>query len=192
MPARLPIPGNELTFALAVTPPGHDRGMCDICNGTTIEQALADIRGHIRSVGWALQGVEPEPGIHGWTYTVGLLESYDHPELLVVDDDVARAGSILNVMGRAIRDGDVIAPGDPIDLGGTPSELIDIHPVHLTGGLMATWHNLHAPASGGLPLELEAYQLVVAGPLPGGELLPAVRLDDPTATFDRPDPGRAA
>lgn len=164
--------------------------MCDICDGKTYEQAVAETRDRIRRVGWGLQGVEPAPGIPGWTYTIGLLASYDHPELLLVDDELGRAGSILNAMGRAVRDGDIIEPGDNIDLGGCRAGVVDIHPDHLSGGVLAAWHSVHT-VPGGEPFELEACQVVVHDPLPGGDRLPQVRLDLPGSALGRTGPNRA-
>lgn len=165
--------------------------MCDICDGKTHEQVEAETRGHIRRLGWALQGVEPSAGCHGWVYTIGLLDSYDHPELVLIDDDWARGGSLLNVLGRAVRDGDIFQPGDRIDLGERWAEVIDVHPDHLTSDVLAVWHNVRGSGSDLLPLEPEAYQVVVHGPLPDGDVLPDVRLDRPGPVLGRTGPDRA-
>jgi hypothetical protein len=108
--------------------------MCDICNGRTPDRAIADLRAFIRRTGWGVQGVEPDPGSPGWAYTIGLLTSYDHPELLIVDHDIGRGAQILNSLAWNIRDGSIIEPGDAIDLGGCRAEVIDIHPHHLHNG----------------------------------------------------------
>ena len=151
--------------------------MCDMCDGQSLDAHLDDVRDRIRRGGWALQGVEPGAEGHGWTYTVGLLASYDHPELVVVDDDLRRGGSLLDAMARAIRDGAVIEPGDRIDLDGARAEVVDVHPDHLAGDLLVTCRRLLGP--GGGPDDLEAHQVVVHGDLPGGGRLPDIRLDRP-------------
>lgn len=166
--------------------------MCDICNGMTQDHLVDRTRGHIESTGWALQGVEPDAGGPGCVYSIGLLSSYDHPELLIVDDDVARGASLLNALGRAIRDGAIIEPGDELDLGGCEAELIDIHPTHLRDGLMAMWDVAGHHGPDGEPLELEAYQVLVPGPMPGGDRLPDVRLDGPGPALSGAGPNRAA
>lgn len=151
--------------------------MCDICNGRTPDQAIADLRAFIRRTGWGVQGVEPDPGSPGWAYTIGLLTSYDHPELLIVDHDIGRGAQILNSLAWNIRDGSIIEPGDAIDLGGCRAEVIDIDPHHLHNGTMAVWPRIHPPMPGGESPELEAYQVVALDPLPDGKRLPDVRLD---------------
>lgn len=172
--------------------------MCDICNGTSFEQFLLDVIDDIRTTGWHVSGVEPELGRNGWAYTVGLMDSYDHPELVIVDDDWTRGAWILNALGKAVRDGAVFAPGERIHLGAAHAEIVDVHPVHRAGDLMGTWHTVHAPGSDTLPLDLEAHQLVVHGPLPDGATLPDVRLDQPGVVLEgyspgpTPGPGRAA
>lgn len=166
--------------------------MCDICDGKTFEATLTDILDHVRTTGWALSGVESEPDQTGWAYTIGLMDSYDHPELVIVDDDWARGASILNSLGRAVRDGEAFVAGDLVRLGTTHAELVAIHPVHLAGDLMGMWHNVRMPGNDALALSLEAYQLVVHGPLPDGGVLPAVRLDDPETDLVGPDPDAAA
>ncbi len=165
--------------------------MCDICDGKTHDQVEAETRGHIRRLGWALRGVEPSPESHGWVYTIGLLDSYDHPELVLVDDDWARGGALLNVLGRAVRDGDILQPGDTIDLGERWAEVIDVHPEHLFSDVLALWYNVRGPGSGLLPLDPEAYQVVVHGTLPDGDVLPDVRLDRPGPVLGRHRPAGA-
>lgn len=165
--------------------------MCDICNGKTYEQVEAETRDRVRQLGWAVQGVQPSDGHPGWAYTVGLLDSYDHPELVVVDDDWARGASLLNALGRAVRDGAIFEPGDAIDLCGSRAEVIDVHPDHLASNVMAMWHNIRGPGSGLLPLDLEAYQLVARDPLPDGDVLPDVRLGGPGPVLGVTGPNRA-
>ena len=73
--------------------------MCDICNGRTHEELRIEMREYIGSRGWALQAVGASPSESGWVYTVGLIETFTHP-------DPAAYGSLLNRIGKHVRRGD--------------------------------------------------------------------------------------
>lgn len=165
--------------------------MCDICDGRTLADTLDHTDDIVRRVGWALQAVEPAPGSPGWVYTIGLLTSYDHPELVLVDDDVARAASLLNAAGREVRDGALFEPGDHFDLGRTGVEVVNIHPVHLQAGAMAVWVALHQQGPDDRP-PLEAYQLWVDERPPEGSGGSGIRLDSPIPVLGASGLNRAA
>lgn len=116
--------------------------MCEICKGWTHEEVAADQRHHITTIGWSVQMVEPRPGRVGWTYTIGLSESYGHPELLVFGRDVWAGGRMLNELGTAVRDGTVVEPGAAV-VSGIALEVLEVHPVHLFGELVARWRALY-------------------------------------------------
>ena len=80
--------------------------MCRMCEGTSREQLLDEARCHIIHHGWFLQGIVPGPdGGGGWVYTVGLLENFDHPELVVADISYEDGGALLNDLGEFVRQG---------------------------------------------------------------------------------------
>jgi hypothetical protein len=91
----------------------------------------------IRAFGWQLvQITDTNP----WSYTVGLLESYDHPELMVT-------GLGLDVQNRVIRK--IV---DSIKTTGTVDDtlheregiaLVEVHPNHLAGDWFGTWSNFY-------------------------------------------------
>lgn len=155
-------------------------GMCSICDGQTIEESNDDLRDIVRRVGWAVLMVEPPPGGVGWAYTIGLHLSYGHPELLVVDDDVRRGGELLNVLGRRVRDGEVLSAGTDVAIGPRRAELVAVHEVHARDELIGTWFRVHdmdtediAPSI----LQVVVPDLVLAS----GRRAMRTRFDDPLA-----------
>jgi hypothetical protein len=130
--------------------------MCEICEGSTIDEYLEHVREVVRSHGWALQSVGGS-GAVGWVYTIGLTSSYGHPELLTIDTDVGRAARLLNELGRMVRDGGRLRPGIMTTADDGTVELLAVHPVHARSDLVATWHSLHAPEAP----ELDLLQVVV-------------------------------
>lgn len=65
-------------------------------------------RHHIDIVGWAVLHIFPGPGTrfhHGFSYTVGLEETFEHPEVLIVNRTPPLAHNILNVVGMQVRAG---------------------------------------------------------------------------------------
>ena len=69
----------------AVRPPNcatalrHGDGMCLQCDGYSFEQSMLSLDLTIRTYGWQLNQVTDA---NPWSYTIGLTESYGHPELM--------------------------------------------------------------------------------------------------------------
>jgi len=120
--------------------------MCFICDGGTHEQSRRFIELAIIYYGWAVRGVHPvddEPDGGHWSHTIGLLESFGHPELVITDVEYELAGQLLNDLGEDIRAGvDITEHGD--------FRFREVHPDHLDTDLLAAyWENYgHAPAPG--------------------------------------------
>ena len=47
---------------------------------------------------WTVEGVEAGPRTPNWVYTVGLIENFDHPELVATDGDSRNAAGILHAI----------------------------------------------------------------------------------------------
>jgi hypothetical protein len=87
--------------------------MCFICDGGTPAEFHDLIDRHIRESGWHLMAVDPGGGRGLWVYTIGLLERYAHPELVVTDACCHPcAASALNDLGAQVRDGVTFRVGD--------------------------------------------------------------------------------
>jgi hypothetical protein len=98
----------------------------------------------IRTYGWQLtQVTDATP----WSYTIGLIESYDHPELMV-------AGLELDTQSMVIRKiVDSIASTGNVDHAFLEREgvtLVEVHPNHLADDWFGTWSNFygHVPPDG--------------------------------------------
>ncbi len=125
----------------------HD-DMCSICDGGTFEESRRFIELTIIDYGWALRGVHPaadDPDGAHWTHTIGLLESFNHPELVLTDVEYETAGALVNELGEDIRAGRDITKDNR--LGCT---FRDVHPAHLDSELLAAWFNNYGypPAPG--------------------------------------------
>jgi len=137
-------------------------GMCVMCDGMSYEDALQDLIDRKEKWGWALQGVEARPP---WTYTIGLLERFDHPELVMTGVPITVAFNVLNVLGTRIAVGERFEPGtEDIVVGETALRFVAVHGVHLAAGLVGMWQNAYSTDPG----MLERLAVVQALVLPVG------------------------
>ena len=144
-------------------------GMCMICDGWTYEEFLEDLHDRVQRFGWALQGVEARPP---WTYTIGLTERFDHPELVLAGVDPVLAMPVLNGLGTMIATGEQLRPGRTgVVVTETEVGFGPVHPVHVSAGLVGMWQEYYEHRPGDPP-RLEVVQVL---PLPDWRL----RLDRP-------------
>ena len=87
--------------------------MCSLCDGMSEEDFNRNIAEKIDEYGWFITGVEPSPGELWWLYTVGLLEGFGHPELVLIGLPQHQVMRILNGLGNEIRAGARIDPNNP-------------------------------------------------------------------------------
>ena len=113
--------------------------MCTICDGMSFDEHRQLVEQIIDEHGWFVQGVEPGPENRGWAYTVGLIENFDHPELVVVDVGWERAGAILNVLAEEIRDGLYLHAGERVLVDEIELEFAAVHPAQLQHDVFNTW-----------------------------------------------------
>ena len=109
--------------------------MCILCEGPGRDELLFQLHGAVTDFGWvaASQGWA-DFGV-GWLHTVGLT-AVGHPELVLLDIPPDIGEAILEPLAEGVLDGDVLVPGDHVDLGGLDAELVSVHPAHVTSGLM--------------------------------------------------------
>ena len=144
--------------------------MCMRCDGYSPEEVDRHTDLLIRVHGFMIQQVEDDPP---WTYTVGVSESWNRPELLIVDIDGATQARLV----KAVAD-DYVRLGDiqPSTLEKLDVELIEVDEVHFRDGLVAQWeHRYSMSASTGDFLQ------IVPGPswLCDRHVATVRRLDDP-------------
>jgi hypothetical protein len=117
--------------------------MCAICDGFTLDQVLAQCATVIAREGFVLQGVSDDDRF-GWVYTVGLLDSARHPELIMAGAQLDASARLLQQLGSDVLDGARFAIGDTIVLGPDIARVGAVHPIHYRRDMFATWHNLAA------------------------------------------------
>ena len=91
---------------------------------------------HIRIHGWVLQQVQDVAT--AWCYTIGLIESYQHPELVLMDVDPELQRGLMTQLVEGIATS-----------GGLTNELlsrlgvrcVQVHQDHLRSDLFASWAN---------------------------------------------------
>lgn len=71
--------------------------------------AERDIKRKIDKHGWTLLVVSGQPGPN-WVYTIGLVESFKHPEIVIVGLGEEPASILLNVVAEQVRDGRRFSP----------------------------------------------------------------------------------
>ena len=149
--------------------------MCAICDGTTVDEARLDLANRKQRFGWALQGVEAS---RPWVYTIGLVERFDHPELVMAGVPIPVAGSALNALGARIAEGERFPPG----CSGVRVHEVEVvtgvvHHVHVAAGLVGQWEDHYRDD----PAMLQRLEVVQVLPVPIGRL---PRLDRSYTTLD--------
>ncbi len=119
--------------------------MCEMCDGKTPEQFVAEIVEDVESAGWSIVAVEDGEGRHVHTYTVGLTRLHGHPELIFSGGGFHTAHHVLDELaamvcaGRRLEGGDVLGRAE---LGraclmvrvANPSRLVMAQTVYATPG----------------------------------------------------------
>jgi hypothetical protein len=153
--------------------------MCIICDGMSHEESNQRTMLAIERYGWSIVGVEAGPRI-GWAYTIGLLEGFDQPELVVVGVEWPASADLLNRLGERAAAGASLHPGmigPPPDHAGFGA----VAPEHWKArSTFAGWQSYYE-WRGGPPADPVAVQVFVPGE-PASRL---VRLDDPDADLSR-------
>ena len=109
--------------------------MCLRCDGYSEEEVERSLDLGIRVNGWTATQISDD-GERGWTYTLGMNERLDHPDLIILDAPIDIQAKIVSWLAdKVCDDGDL----DERDLEGNGIELLPVHPGQLTGGLVAQW-----------------------------------------------------
>ena len=108
--------------------------MCLECDGYSHEEAMQALDLQIRVHGWTL--VQVADGPDAWCYTIGLLENYGHPELVLFDVDTEVQHRLMTSLVGLVTDYGKLPPGDLADAGLSVGE---VHTDHLLGDLFGRW-----------------------------------------------------
>lgn len=101
-----------------------------------LDQLDARMKGMVRTAGWAVEYVigDPEHQRCSLAYTVGLF-GLDHPELVVLGLDPGTATALLNDLGRQVRDGRDLVPGELLAFADWPHR-VTVEPVPNPGEIL--------------------------------------------------------
>ncbi len=101
----------------------------------------------IRVHGWVVMQISDGPDDEAFSYTVGLLENFGHPELIVVDVDRRYQHGLLNALAQGVAANGRLMLDQPATLG---VRCVEVHPNHLHGEYFGTWANRygHLPHPG--------------------------------------------
>jgi Domain of unknown function (DUF4262) len=133
--------------------------MCVMCKGGTREQVRQNLYAQICALGFALVPVGRAWNNKGWAYTIGLIDSRDHPELVVAGVQLGEAVTVLDRLAKAVLDGirydtcDTATANADIGFG-------EVQALHIRRGLMDGWIDYYG-AAGRRDLDLRALQVVL-------------------------------
>lgn len=112
-----------------------------------VDEVMARIDAMIAEYGWAVLNVAPRTANDGaaFTYTVGLTE-FDHPELIIMTLPYQHAHTMLNELGRRVRDGERFTAGMTLlevgNLAMKTVDVVDIRPYF--GAARRKYHRVRA------------------------------------------------
>ena len=133
--------------------------MCLMCEGKTEAEMIAAWAESIDREGWMALSVEGKAP--GWTYSLGLQWSFDHPELIVTHPDGAKAADLLRHAVDEIQEGRRFVPGSRIETPcGATARFEAVHHGNLGGEWFGRWPHV-AAACGVGTMSLRAVQAIV-------------------------------
>jgi len=122
----------------SVTPREQDVGMCLRCDGYSLEEFRRHVDLTIRVNGYLTQQVADDLDDEEWTYTVGVAESWGHPDLLIVDGPLEVQSQLVAYLVLDIRSHGRISPEllDDLDL-----TVVPVHESHFASGIVGIWED---------------------------------------------------
>jgi hypothetical protein len=117
--------------------------MCVMCDGWSWEEFRQQLQRWIDESGFALIPVTGSVPGFGWTYTIGLFDTFDHPELVAVAGRITNQADVLHALAQCVRDGERFKAGDTRALHGGEVGFVDVHPAHVARGLVDAWFRFH-------------------------------------------------
>ena len=136
--------------------------MCVLCQADSLDHAIELITIDIDTLGWTAVSTPPANGRPRWVYTIGLEQSFDHPELLVVTCNVNPAMEVLQQFAYEVEDGGWHFPGDRVITPRGEVEVLEVSAPQRTLPLLPLRTRYDA-AIGGAPRPRPPLQLVVPG-----------------------------
>lgn len=167
--------------------------MCRMCDGLSLDDVLADDAAQIAEHGYVLIGVDdPDPDRSPWIYTVGLLDTAGHPELIIAGVSIDTSASLLSALAGSVLEGERYEAGETIRLPRGVARVGAVNEVQYELDTFNMWHNQWVEGNV-QAAELEALQILLPSTLfcsVHGDVQP--RLDHRDARVGvRPRPNRA-
>jgi hypothetical protein len=136
--------------------------MCVLCDGGTVEDLFRETRSGIETDGFTMVAVGD--GNRGWAYTIGLLATFGHPELVVTggsgDFDIIE--NIISHVVHDIRGGGAFDENSPdVMYHGVPFRFGSVHRTQWVHGRFAMWERYYEWL-GDAPLIRNAVQVLWA------------------------------
>lgn len=126
-----------------MTPFVHDADMCLQCDGYSYEAVMRALDLQIKIHGWAVVQVADGPDV--FSYTVGLVENFGHPELIVVDVEPSHQQGLLNEIAKGVAARGRPALNGPATRG---VRCLEVHQNHLHDNYFGTWANRYGALPG--------------------------------------------
>jgi hypothetical protein len=108
--------------------------MCLQCDGFSHEEVMQALDLQIRVHGWALVQVQGDDT--AWSYTIGLVEHFGHPELTMIDVRLEYQSEVItNLVEGILANGEL----SRLSLLAERMKVVEVHPDHLCGDLFGRW-----------------------------------------------------
>jgi hypothetical protein len=124
--------------------------MCFMCDGGTMQEWCDDTARRIHEYGFTLMCVDGRRS--SWTYTIGLVETFGHPELVITElSDYAP--EILTHLVHDVRRGERFEVGAPdASVHGIPLRVGAVHPTQWIHGRFNMWEEYYGHRGDALQL----------------------------------------
>ena len=73
--------------------------------GRELDEQEQELPRQVEKFGWSITNIREQDGAPGWAFTIGLFENFGHPEVTIFGMDAKSRQSILNWIGKNVRDG---------------------------------------------------------------------------------------
>jgi hypothetical protein len=132
--------------------------MCILCDGGSAQELLNGFRSRIGEFGFTMVAVGE--GSSSWTYTIGLLENFGHPEFVVTGLRPNAAITVMTALVERVRAGERFT-SESADTAyeGIPLRLGHVHRSQWTHSRFAMWEAYYEWL-GGAPLSPSATQIL--------------------------------
>lgn len=107
----------------------------------SLDETYAHIERAIDDVGWSVMSVMGDERHRPWAYTIGLMETFGHPEFVITGLDSEVAHELLNILGTHVECGSVYEadPGGSRDVHGLPARFVAVHQGHWRTDRFNAW-----------------------------------------------------